>query len=62
MTVVRSQADASQIATGTGPPIMASIRNLASSLLRLAGHTNIAQALRHNARKPKRAIKPVLTS
>ena len=54
--------DASQIATGAGPRIMAGIRNLAISLLRLAGHTNIAKALRHNARKPKRAIKMVLTS
>lgn len=54
--------DVSQIATGAGPRIMASIRNLAISLLRLAGHTNIAKALRHNARKPKRAIKLILTS
>jgi predicted transposase YbfD/YdcC len=54
--------DASRIATGAGPRIMAGIRNLAISLLRLAGHTNVAKALRHNARKPKRAIKLVLTS
>lgn len=38
------------------------IRNLAISLLRLAGHTNIVKALRHNARKHKRAIKLILTS
>jgi predicted transposase YbfD/YdcC len=54
--------DASQISTGGGPRIMAGIRNLVIGLLRLAGHTNIAKALRHNARKPKRAIKVVLTS
>jgi len=54
--------DASRIATGGGPRIMAGIRNLVLSLLRLAGHTNIAKALRHNARKPKRAVKLVLTS
>jgi predicted transposase YbfD/YdcC len=54
--------DASRIATGGGPRIMAGIRNLAISLLRLAGHTNIAKALRHNARKPKRAITLILTS
>jgi predicted transposase YbfD/YdcC len=54
--------DTSSIATGGGPRIMAGIRNLAISLLRLAGHTNIAQALRHNARKPKRTVKLVLTS
>jgi predicted transposase YbfD/YdcC len=35
--------DASQISTGAGPRIMAGIRNLAISLLRLAGHTNIAK-------------------
>jgi predicted transposase YbfD/YdcC len=54
--------DASQITTGGGPRIMAGIRNLAISLLRLAGHTNIAKALRHNARNPQRAITLVLTS
>lgn len=54
--------DASRITTGGGPRVMAGIRNLAISLLRLAGRTNIAQALRHNARKPKRAVKLVLTS
>jgi len=54
--------DASQITTGAGPRIMAGIRNLAISLLRLTGHTNIAKALRHNARNPKRAITLVLTS
>lgn len=41
---------------------MAGIRDLAISLRRLAGHTNIANALRHNARKPDRAIKLVMTS
>jgi predicted transposase YbfD/YdcC len=54
--------DASRVATGGGPRIMAGIRNLAISLLRLAGHTNIAKALRHHARKPKRAVTLVLTS
>jgi predicted transposase YbfD/YdcC len=53
--------DASRIATRGGPRVMAGIRNLAISLLRLTGHTKIARALRHNARKPKRAIKLVLT-
>jgi hypothetical protein len=42
--------------------MMATLRNLAISLLRLAGHTNIAKALRHNARKPERAINLVATS
>jgi hypothetical protein len=35
---------------------MAALRNLAISILRLTGHTNIARALRHTARQPDRAI------
>jgi hypothetical protein len=42
--------DASQVRTHNGPRIMASFRNLAISILRLTGKTNIAAALRHNAR------------
>lgn len=54
--------DLSRTRTGGGPRMMASLRNLALSILRLAGHANIAKALRHNARKPKRAIDLVMTS
>lgn len=54
--------DASRARTGGGPRMMASLRNLAISLLRLTGHTNIAQAIRHIGRKPKRAIKLISTS
>ena len=39
---------------------MASLRNLAISILRLAGHTNIARALRHTARAPARVLKLVM--
>ncbi len=35
--------DLSQVRTGNGPRMMASIRNLAINLLRLTGHTNIAK-------------------
>jgi predicted transposase YbfD/YdcC len=42
--------DASRVRTGTAPRVMASLRNLAVSVLRLAGHANIAAALRHTAR------------
>jgi predicted transposase YbfD/YdcC len=49
--------DASQIRTGTAPQAMASLRNLAIGLLRAAGHTNIAKALRHNARDAFRPLK-----
>jgi len=40
---------------------MATLRNTAISLLRLAGWTNIAKALRHHARDPERALKCLLT-
>jgi predicted transposase YbfD/YdcC len=46
--------DRSQVRTGTGPRVMASLRNLVISMLRLDGVTNIAQALRHHARDPCR--------
>jgi len=41
--------DRSQVRKHAGPHVMASLRNLALSLLRLAGATNIAQALRRCA-------------
>jgi hypothetical protein len=44
------------------PRTRASLRNLVLSILRLAGHTNIAKALHHNAGSPKLAIKLVMTS
>jgi hypothetical protein len=43
--------DALQLRTGNAPRAMATWRNLAIGALRLAGATNIAAALRHNARK-----------
>jgi len=42
--------DRSQVRTGTGPQAMASLRNIALNLLRLAGSRNIAQATRHCTR------------
>jgi len=41
---------------------MAALRNLAISLLRLNGVTNIAAALRHNAYNPQHALLILLTS
>ena len=38
--------DRSQVRTGNGPRVMATLRNLAISMLRLAGATCIAKALR----------------
>ena len=48
--------DHSRIRTGTAPRAMASLRNLAISALRLAGHTNIAQAIRRMARDTTRPL------
>ena len=45
--------DLSQVRTGNGPQVMATLRNLAINLHRLAGATNIAKALRHHARDTK---------
>jgi hypothetical protein len=41
--------DRSQVRTGSGPRILASLRNFTISCLRLAGFTNIAQGLRQLA-------------
>jgi predicted transposase YbfD/YdcC len=54
--------DASPSRTGTGAHVMASLRNLAIGLHRLAGATNIAAALRHTARRPDLAIKMITKS
>ena len=48
--------DLSQIRTGAAPQVMATLRNLAISLHRLAGATNIAAALRHHARDALRPL------
>jgi len=49
--------DKSQVRTGNAPRVMASLRSLAISLLRLDGHDNIAAANRHHARDPQRTLK-----
>jgi predicted transposase YbfD/YdcC len=50
--------DASQVRAGTAPRAMASLRNLATGILRLHGHRNIAAALalRRNARDATRIL------
>lgn len=50
--------DRSQVRTGHGPQVMAALRNLAITALRLAGITNVAAALRHHARD---TLRPLLT-
>ncbi len=52
--------DRHQLRTGSGPQVMATGRNTAISLLRLAGHTRIAAALRHQGRDPGRPIDLIL--
>ena len=47
---VTYQEDKSLVRTGNAPRVMASLRGLAISLLRLHGYTNIAAANRHHAR------------
>src|SRR5436309_4773574 len=54
---VTYQEDKSLVRTGNAPRVMASLRSLAISLLRLDGHTNIAAANRHHARDPQRTLK-----
>jgi hypothetical protein len=52
--------DRSQIHTAAGPRIMASLRNIAITILRLTGATNIAAALRHHARRPGRPLQTIM--
>jgi len=52
--------DRSQIRTGNGPRVMAALRNLAITILRLAGVVNIAAALRHHARRPHRPLQTIM--
>ena len=48
--------------TGNAPRVMASLRSLAISLLRMDGRTNIAAANRHHARDPQRTLKLLQTA
>ncbi len=52
--------DSSQVRTRNGPRVMASLRNLAISILRLTGHASIAAALRHHARRPSRPLHTIM--
>ena len=52
--------DRSQIRTGSGPRVMASLRNLVLTILRLAGAISIAAALRHHARRPDRPLRTIM--
>jgi len=51
--------DRSQIRTAAGPRIMASLRNLVITILRIAGAASIAAALRYHARRPSRPLQTI---
>jgi len=53
---VAYQEDKSLVRTGNAPRVVASLRSLAISLLRLDGHADIAAANRHHARDPQRTL------
>lgn len=53
--------DNSQARTGQAPRIMATCRNVAISMLRLAGWDNIAAGLRHHAIHPDQALALAMT-
>ena len=55
------QEDKSLVRTGNAPRVMASLRGLAISLLRLDGQANIAAANRHHARDPQRTLQLLQT-
>ena len=48
--------DRSQVRTGAAPQIMAGLRNLTISLLRLTGEPNITAALRRHAANPSHPL------
>jgi predicted transposase YbfD/YdcC len=52
--------DRSQIRTASGPRIMASLRNLVVTILRLAEARNIAAALRYHARSSSRPLRTIM--
>jgi predicted transposase YbfD/YdcC len=59
---VTYQEDKSLVRTGNAPRVMASLRSLAISILRLDGHANIAAANRHHARDPQRTLSLLQTA
>ena len=48
--------DASQARTGSGPQVMATLRNLAIGIFKIGGVTNIAAACRYHARDATRTL------
>ena len=52
--------DRSQIRTASAPQVMATLRNLAITIMRLAGHASITTALRYHARRPDRPLRTIM--
>jgi predicted transposase YbfD/YdcC len=52
--------DRSQVRTASAPQVMATLRNLAITILRLAGHASIAAAICHHARRPDRPLRTIM--
>ena len=52
--------DRSQVRTAAGPRIMASLRNLVITILRITGAASIAAALRYHARRPSRPLRTIM--
>ena len=52
--------DRSQVRTASGPRVMATLRNLAITILRLDGYASIAAALRYHARRPDRPLRTIM--
>jgi predicted transposase YbfD/YdcC len=48
--------DGSQVRSGSGPHVMATLRNLVIGVLCQAGPVNVAAAVRHHARDPRRPL------
>ena len=59
---VTYQENKSLVRAGNAPRVMASLRSLAISLLRLDGHSNIAAVNRHHARDPQRTLQLLQTA
>ena len=53
---VTYREDGSRVRTGTGPRVMASLHNIAISIHRLHGETNIASAIRRCCQNSRRAF------
>jgi hypothetical protein len=54
--------DSSQVRTRNGPRVMASLRNLAITILRLTGHASIAAAPRYHTRRPGKPRQTIMHS